>query len=194
MKNAMYKNRMVSGQNKVFGIANEISPSSKERSSFMYTWDLRFDLYKQLGYPEIKNYDDLFNVLKQMKDICPKDDNGKDTYALSLFPDWDGSMVMFVKSLGTAYRGWDEFGFGYYNPEDGTYHNCLEENGPYLESLKFLNRLYREGLLDPDSQTQHFDSMAEDYKNGTAFFQIFNFNILQKEKVCSLSAQQTQVL
>jgi len=175
MKNAMYKNRMVSGQNKVYGIANEISPSSKERSSFMYTWDLRFDLYKQLGYPEIKNYDDLFNVLKQMKDICPKDDNGKDTYALSLFPDWDGSMVMFVKSLGTAYRGWDEFGFGYYNPEDGTYHSCLEENGPYLESLKFLNRLYREGLLDPDSQTQHFDSMAEDYKNGTAFFQIFNF-------------------
>ena len=175
MKNAMYKNRMVSGQNKVFGIANDISSSSKERSSFMYTWDLRFDLYKQLGCPEIRNYNDLFDVLKQMKEICPKDDNGKDTYALSLFPDWDGNMVMFVKSLGTAYRGWDEFGFSFYNPEDGTYHNCFEENGPYLESLQFLNRLYREGLLDPDSQTQHFDSMAEDYKNGTAFLQIFNF-------------------
>lgn len=71
----------------------------------MYTWDVRWDLYKELGYPEIKNLDDMVEVLAQMKEICPKDDNGKTTYGVSLFNDWDGDMVMFVKSTATAYYG-----------------------------------------------------------------------------------------
>ncbi|MBQ3686968.1 MAG: extracellular solute-binding protein [Treponema sp.] len=175
MKAALDKNRRISGDGKLYGFGFDVALSAKDRQSFMYTWDLRFDLYEQLGKPEIKNYDDLFNVLKKMKEICPKDDNGKDTYAVSLFPDWDGNMVMFVKSMATAYCGWDEFGFGHYDPQTGTYHPCLEKDSPYLQALKFLNRLYQAGLLNPDSQTQNFDSMSEDYKNGGAFFQIFNW-------------------
>ena len=49
------------------------------------TWDLRWDLYKELGYPEIKTLDDMVDVLGQMKEICPTDDNGKTTYGVSLF-------------------------------------------------------------------------------------------------------------
>ena len=47
--------------------------------------------------------DDMVEVLAQMKEICPKDDNGKTTYGVSLFNDWDGDMVMFVKSTASAY-------------------------------------------------------------------------------------------
>ena len=65
----------------------------------MYEWDLRWDLYKELGYPEIKNLDDMVDVLAQMKELCPTDDNGKTTYGVSLFADWDGDMVMFVSQL-----------------------------------------------------------------------------------------------
>ncbi|HCA19516.1 MAG TPA: hypothetical protein DEO40_02425 [Treponema sp.] len=172
---ALEKNRGISDTGKIYGFGHGVSTSSKDRQGFFYTWDLRYDLYEQLGKPAIKNYDDLHKVLKQMKEICPKDDNGQETYGVSLFPDWDGNMVMFVKSLATAYVGWDEFGFGLYNPVDGTYHSCLEENGPYLDALKFLNDLYQDGLLDPDSQTQTYDAMNENYVNGTAFWNIFNW-------------------
>src|SRR5574344_2216911 len=175
IKMALEKNHSISTANKIFGFGHAVSSSPKDRQAFFYTWDLRFDLYKQLGCPEIKNLDDLAKVLGDMKKICPTDDNGKETYGLSLFPDWDGNMVMFVKSLGTAYYGWDEFGFGLYDPETGKYHPCLEEGGAYLESLKFVNNLYQKGLLDPDSQTQNYDAMGENYKNGTAFFNIFNW-------------------
>src|SRR5574344_961751 len=175
MKMALEKNRGISAANKIFGFGHAVSSSPKDRQAFFYTWDLRFDLYKQLGCPEIKDLNDLAKVLADMKKICPTDDNGKETYGLSLFPDWDGNMVMFVKSLGTAYYGWDEFGFGLYDPETGKYHPCLEPGGAYLESLKFINSLYQKGLLDPDSQTQNYDAMNENYKNGTAFFNIFNW-------------------
>ena len=175
MKQALEKNRGISAANKIFGFGHGVSSTPQDRQAFFYTWDLRFDLYKQLGYPKINDLNDLVKVLEDMKKICPTDDNGKETYGLSLFPDWDGNMVMWIKALGTAYYGWDEFGFGLYDPTNGKYHPCLENGGAYVEALKFVNTLYQKGLLDPDSQTQNFDAESENYKNGTAFFNIFQW-------------------
>ncbi|MBD5530526.1 MAG: extracellular solute-binding protein [Lachnospiraceae bacterium] len=171
---ALNKNKQISGGT-LYGYGFDVALNAQERQEMMYEWDLRWDLYKELGYPEINNLDDMVEVLAQMKEICPTDDNGKTTYGVSLFNDWDGDMVMFVKSTASAYYGYDEFGFGLYNPTDQTYHPCLEENGPYLTCLKFYNTLYQKGLLDPDSQTQKYDGMVEDYQNGTAFLNVFNF-------------------
>jgi multiple sugar transport system substrate-binding protein/putative aldouronate transport system substrate-binding protein len=171
---ALEKNKLISG-GKLYGYGYDVSASSKDRTEFFYTWDLRFDLYEQIGKPKIKNLDDLVSVLEQMKKVCPKDDKGNPTYGASLFNDWDGNMVMYVKSLATAYYGYDEFDFGLYDPSTQKYHDALEKNGPYLTALKFFNKLYQKGLLDPDSQTQKFNGMSEDFQNGTAFFQYFNW-------------------
>ena len=174
MQFALEKNTNLSGGT-TYGIGHDIAVSADARQDIMYTWDLRWDLYKQLGYPEIKNLDDMVNVLAQMKEICPTDDKGKATYGVSLFNDWDGDMVMFVKSTASAYYGYDEFGFGLYDSETQTYFPCLDADGPYLTCLKFYNDLYQKGLLDPDSLTQKFDGLIEDYQNGTAFLNVFNF-------------------
>ncbi len=171
---ALEKNNQISGGT-TYGFGFDVAVDSSQSQDAMYTWDLRWDLYKELGYPEVKNLDDMVEVLAQMKEICPTDDNGKTTYGVSLFNDWDGDMVMFVKSTASAYYGYDEFGFGLYDPETQTYYPCLQEEGPYLEALKFYNTLYQRGLLDPDSQTQKYDGMLEDYQNGTAFLNVFNF-------------------
>jgi len=175
MKYALEKNTQNSGDGNTYGYGFDVAFDAKARQEMMYEWDLRWDLYKELGYPEIKNLDDMVSVLEQMKEICPTDDNGKPTYGVSLFSDWDGDMVMYVKSTATAYYGYDEFGIGLYDPDTKTYHPALEENGPYLTVLKFYNTLYQKGLLDPDSQTQGYDGLVEDYQNGTAFLNVFNF-------------------
>jgi len=174
MQKALQKNRDLNG-GVLHGFGYDVARNAEERQDFFYTWDLRWDLYKQLGYPEVKNLDDLVDVLAKMKEICPTDDNGKPTYGVSLFNDWDGDMVMFVKSLVTAYNGYDEFGFGFYDPTEQKYHPCLEKDGPYVKALKFYNTLYQKGLLDPDSQTQKYNGMTEDFQNGTAFFNQFNW-------------------
>ena len=174
MPDALEKNINLSGGT-LYGYGFDVAVDANEPQDIMYTWDLRWDMYKELGYPEIKNLDDMVDVLAQMKEICPTDDNGKTTYGVSLFNDWDGDMVMFVKSTASAYYGYDEFGFGLYDSVEQKYYPCLEENGPYLTCLKFYNTLYQKGLLDPDSQTQKYDGMIEDYQNGAAFLNVFNF-------------------
>lgn len=170
-------NESVNGEHVVYGFGHDVAGSSSDHASFFYTWDIRWDLYKQLGYPEVKNMDDLLQVLIQMKEICPVDDNGNETYAVSLWPDWDGDMVMYVKAFATAYWGYDESaGLGLYDPDTGTLHPTLEENGPYLTALKFFNKLYQNDLVDPNSMSQTFDNMSEKLSAGGVFFSIFNYS------------------
>lgn len=176
MKMALQKNKFIdSPDKKLHGYGHAVSTSAKDIQAFFYTWDLRYDLYEQIGKPKIKDLYDMVNVLEKMKEVCPKDDNGNPTYGVSLFNDWDGNMVMYVKSLATAYFGYDEFDFGLFDSDTGKFHGCLEEDGPYLYCLKFINKLNQKGLVDPDSMTQKYDGMSEDYQNGTAFWNIFNW-------------------
>ena len=179
---AMATNRDVSGDGNLYGFGMDIALQEGAHKSFMYSWDLRWDLYKELGYPEITDLDSLIEVFKQMKAICPTDELGNEAYAASLWPDWDGNMVMYVKALGTAYYGYDELGFGLYDPNTGKYYDALAEDdpnvdgdSPYIEMLKFFNKMYREDLLDPNSMTQTYDEMSTKVKNGGVYWGIFNY-------------------
>ena len=180
MQPALEKNarltETVNKQHTVYGFGHNVAGSTGDHESFFYTWDIRWDLYQQLGYPEVNNMDDLLAVLKGMKEICPTDDNGNETYAVSLWPDWDGDMVMYVKAFATAYYGYDEHGIGLYDPKTGTYHGALEQGGPYLEALRFFNQLNQNDLLDPNSMTQTYENMYEKVQAGGVFFSIFNYS------------------
>ncbi len=159
----------------LYGFGHSVALSRESHEQFFYTWDIRWDLYKQLGYPVVKNLDDLVTLFEQMKEICPTDENGNPTYAVSIWPDWDGNMVMYVKAFATAYWGYDEMQLGVYDPDTGAMHDALEKDGPYLTSLKFFNTLYQKGLLDPNSMTQTYTEMIEKLKVGGIFFSIFNY-------------------
>lgn len=172
---ALEKNRKLSSGN-VYGFGHNVATTALDHESFFYTWDLRWDLYKQLGYPEIKDLEGLVQVFEQMKAICPTDDNGNETYAVSLWPDWDGDMVMYVKATATAYYGYDELGIGLYDPETGEYFDALMPDGPYLRMVKFYNTLFRKGLLDPNSMVNTYDTMIEKVQNGGTFWSIFNYS------------------
>ncbi len=176
MQPALEKNREISGTGKVYGFGHNVAYSSDDHEAFFYTWDLRWDLYKELGYPQVDDLDDYLQLMLDMKAIEPTDEAGDPTYATSLWPDWDGSMVMYVKSMATAYYGYDELGVGLYNVENGEYYDALDPDGPYIEMLRFFNQLYQNGLLDPDSMTQTFDEMTAKVVNGGTFFSIFNFS------------------
>lgn len=175
MPAALEKNMEISNGT-LYGFGHNVATSSEEHESFFYTWDTRWDLYSQLGYPEVKNLDDYVEVLAQMQALAPTDDAGNTTYAASLWPDWDGSMVMYVKATATAYYGYDEVGLGMYDSETGDYYPALQEGGPYLTALKFYNDLYQRGLLDPDSMTQTYDEMIAKVQNGGTLFSIFNYS------------------
>lgn len=182
MKDALKKNQELTStltngeRDTLYGFGHNVATSSEDHESFLYTWDIRWDLYKELGYPEINNLDDYEQLLKDMVKLCPKDDSGNKTYAISLWSDWDDAMVMYVQAMATAYYGYDELGLGLYDTQTGTYHDALENDGPYLTMLKFFNNLYQDGLVDPDSMTQTYDKMIEKVQNGGTMFSIFNYS------------------
>lgn len=182
MPDALKKNKELTktitngASDKLYGFGANVALNSKDHESFFYTWDTRWDLYKKLGYPKVKNLQDYHKMLKNMQKLCPSDDSGNKVYAVSLWPDWDDAMVMYVKAMATAYYGYDELALGLYDPTNGKYHDALEENGPYLEMLKWFNNLYQDGLIDPDSMTQTYDEMIAKVQNGGTLFSIFNYS------------------
>ena len=172
---ALESNRNINSDGKIHGFGHNVAFAKGSHGAFFYSWDLRYDLWDQLGKPSFDTLEDMVDLFKKMKEICPTDEKGNETYAVSIWPDWDGNMVMYVKALATAYYGYDELGIGLYNPTNGEFYDCLNPDGPYMRCLKFFNKLNQEGLLDPNSMTQTFDMMSEKLKNGGTFWSIFNY-------------------
>lgn len=182
MGNALKKNQKLTAaitdgsSDKLYGISCYMGASAKDHQPFFYTWDLRWDLYKQLGYPKIDNLEDYEKLLKDMVKACPKDDSGNKAYASILWSDWDESMIFYVKAMASAYYGYDELGTGLYDSKTGTWHGALDKDGPYLQMLKFYHKLYRDGLLDPDSRKQGYEEAIKKIEDGGAMFSIFNYS------------------
>lgn len=205
MQDALKQNANISSDAGVtYGVGMSIATSTEDHQSFIYSWDVRWDLYKELGYPTVNNLDDFYDMLVDMKEICPTDDNGNEMYAVSLWPDWDDNMVMYVKATATAYYGYDELGMGLYNCETGEFYDCLDPDGPYIEMLKFYNKLYRAGLLDPDSMNNTYDKAAEKVQKGGTLFSIFNYSgslafntdahIKENKMMCALAPAESRPL
>lgn len=180
---ALEANRAINSQigpedkyKKIYGIGHNVAPSAEDHESFFYSWDIRWDLYKKLGYPEVNDLDDYITVLKAMQELEPYDESGRRVYAMSPFKDWDGNMVMNVKSFASSYYGYDEFQLGLYDAVNGVFHDALEEGGPYLTALNFFYQLNKNGLLDPDAPNNTWNSMAEKVKNGGVLASTFDFS------------------
>lgn len=172
---ALDKSRNLTGGT-LYGFGFENATSMTDRQPFLYTWELRWDLYKQLGYPEIHTLDDYIDLFKQMKEICPEDENGNPTYAFSLWGEWDVDMNMYVNAFASSYFGYDgNLGMGHYDPATGNWYGALDDNSPYLQILKFFNKLYRADLIDFASRTKKFETVCEKIEKGGTFASVFSY-------------------
>lgn len=133
---------------------------------------LRWDLYAQVGYPQMSTLEDMLDVLKQMQDVAGKSDSGKDVYALSLFKDWDGDVMQNAAALCALY-GYEPSGFAMSKVDGSDVQSILDENGIYLRALKFLYQANQMGLVDPDSTTQNFDTLQSKYDDGAVLYSLW---------------------
>lgn len=130
---------------------------------------LRWDLYKELGYPEMNSLDDLLDVLEDMQNLNPETETGNKAYALSLFPDWDANILCCAKQP-TCYYGYDELGYVLAKADGSEFQDMLGSDSMYIEVLEFFNEAYRRGLVDPESSTQTYDTMYQKYVDGEVLF------------------------
>lgn len=130
---------------------------------------LRWDLYKELGYPEMNTMEDMLDVLKDMQDMCTESDSGKKVYAFSFFKDWDGSLMEAARQ-GFSYYGYGMENFCLYKADGSDYISAIDENSPYVRTLKMFYEANQLGLIDPESTTQNYDTLYSKYQDGQVLY------------------------
>lgn len=174
---AVEKNKTNFGSGKaVYGLGYNASnmPATASSDGTIMGWgpNLRWDLYEKLGKPKIKTMEDLLPILKNMQKIQPKSDSGKPTYAFSMWPDWDGNLMMNAKQF-SCMLGWDEFGLLLVGGNQEKYQELLDPKGLYFRTLKLYYTANKMGLVDPDSISQKYDDASNKIKDGQILFSWF---------------------
>ena len=131
---------------------------------------VRWDLYKEIGCPEINNDDDYIEALKKMKEIYPETEDGLPVYAMSAYND---SQLHAYFYKGCLAEGYINLTGGIYVQSVTTnelvpdlYDEGVEGDTPFWSGVKFYNKLYREGLLDPDCFITKSEDLQEKYNKG----------------------------
>ena len=133
---------------------------------------VRWDLYKEIGSPEIGTLEDLLPVMKEMQEAAGTSTSGKDVYAFSLFADWDGDIMQNAGALPSLY-GYDPMGFVLFNIMDGTTQSVIDDESQYVRALRFFFTANQMGLVDPESTTQNFDTVAAKYVDGAVLYSLW---------------------
>lgn len=166
------------GKDGVWGIPQNVSSQSptapsegNEPGAAPY---IRWDIYKEIGYPEIKDLNGLLDVLKQMQDRARKDTGQNDIYAISLFKDWDGDTMQNAASICNWF-GYTSQGSVFISADGKDVQPATKKGGIYQQALEFLNKAESMGLVDPDSTTQDWDTMQTKVTNGKTMLSIWSW-------------------
>lgn len=118
-----------------------------------------WDYYEELGCPELKNTDDLLQVLSDMQAAHPTNEDGDKAYAISLWKDWDNGTMENVRLLTPWYgqEGKDSILIG----NDNTIMPMTDKTGAYYKMLHFFYQANQMGLIDPDSATQDWSTVCD---------------------------------
>ena len=116
---------------------------------------VRWDLYKELGCPPINSDDDYIEIIRQMVELYPETEDGRKVYGMGLYDDLAAwySRAAWVRD-GGALCIWTVTNYQYMATlEDTTLINGYmnTERSAFWTDMKFYNKLYNAGLLDPDS-------------------------------------------
>ena len=134
---------------------------------------LSWDYYTEAGSQDLANLDDLLNTLKTIQDAHPTNEAGDKAYAISLWPDWDGTSIENVNQL-TKWYG-QEVNGSILLGTDGTIQPLTDKDGAYYKMLKFLYQAQSMGLVDPDSATQDWDAACDKMKTKRVYLFWYNW-------------------
>lgn len=134
-------------------------------------YGVRWDLYKEIGAPEINNGDDYIDAMIKMKELYPQTEDGLPVYITSAYNDLGTHAWTMRGLLDKGYATLD--GNSMYTVNVSTKENPLSHNvfsesteTPFWTDMKFYNRMYKEGLLDPDCFITKGEDMVDKYSKG----------------------------
>ena len=128
---------------------------------------VRNAVWEKMGRPSIGTPDELYNVLKRVKDEGYKDIKGQPMIPMSFETnarEWD--QTIFAGSFGLIYPYYVEK-----NSLTDPKVTHFVKNPRFLEFVKYSNKLWRAGLIEPESFTIKSEQHDEKLMNGTYFME-----------------------
>lgn len=148
LPDAMVESGKLTGDDTVWGMVSDIAPEWKYEGGTVngnlgnQGYMVRHDIWEALGKPSIATPDDLYNTLKLFKEKYPTLD-GKQSVALGGYGNGgDGTLLTLGYSFGLK----QDISVNY--EDNSVTIRYLDPN--YEEFVVFMNKLYREDLLDPE--------------------------------------------
>lgn len=136
---------------------------------------IRWDLYKELNYPEINDYDtDLLEVLAQMQELENQNKEGEKVYAVGgWFGDaqgWGDWHITYNLAYAEGYTCLTPGDRIIYS--DTATNEIIESNAQtdkesvFWRAIRWYNKAHQMGILDPDSFTQKQNQYEDKVKTG----------------------------
>ena len=166
----------------IYGIPCQMtntSPTSYSQDVIYSSPLLRWDMYSELGCPDIADLDGLLDVLGDMMKAHPTNPDGDPAYPFSLWPDWDnGDGMLGIANVVQLTTWYGEKGKGsLILKPDGTFTPVTDKAAAYYKILKFLNDAQRRGLVDPDSGTQDWETACDKMSSGQVYLMWYSWQV-----------------
>jgi putative aldouronate transport system substrate-binding protein len=141
-----------------------VLPGLHEKPWQDYSIAIRTDILEKLNLQPPKTWDDLYTVLKAMKAAYPQSTPFSDRFSQ---PTPGGNLLNILAASYATRGGWNYQNM-YFDSDAGkwVFTGAMEE---YKQMLQYLNKLVKEGLLDPESFTQSDDQARQKLANGKSF-------------------------
>ncbi|GGD98351.1 extracellular solute-binding protein [Paenibacillus nasutitermitis] len=130
----------------------------------------RIDVLEKQGYPNLVSEDEWINYLKQAMKDFPKTASGQKTIGMAVpfgEPWGMAGIAGIMYEKGGRYTGVAGNGAVIFDHANNQFVDYLK-NEYVVESLKFFNKLYREGILDKEAFTDKYDQYIEKLNSGRA--------------------------
>lgn len=159
---------------KLYGLPVDIGLKTSNHSCLRYTdrnaVKLRWDIYEEIGAPEINDYWELIDVMEEMVKVHPTEADGTKCYGTFLDNGQDKS-YFGAMTLWFRWQGYTISNLRYMlesNVVTDEHTSILTKDSLYYEGLKWYNEVYRRGLMDPDSINTDRGTQAIKIDNGLA--------------------------
>ena len=153
------------------GVTNQVNEAGEAGGPY-----LRWDLYTQLGSPELKEIEDYLPVLADMLELEPTNSADQPNYGMTIFDDWDSNVSWPVRMITEMYGvTQDGLGFIERNHDTGSMTSIYDDNSYFKRAIKFFYSANQMGLMDPDLITDGWDDYVEKVNAGRSMFQLLSW-------------------
>lgn len=161
------------GREKIYFIPTQVGPDATGTGiNDSIAPVLRWDYYKELGCPEIKDENDLLDVLKQMVEKHPTTEDGKKVYGVSMWTDWGNGWMFFMPLY--YFTGYVTYGSSgavarKVDPNSPLV-DATKEDDPFWRAVRFYYNANKMGILDPDALTMKYADFEAKATSGQILF------------------------